>query len=216
MTSRTTHLLGLLALAVGTLGGCASNVGPPPPVTVTVLPTGTEAPSPATSTSIPTVAGTTSTSAPSIPPQLSAGHGRGATTSFAAAQALLAAAKAAPTATGTFTSPTANIFCTIAAGAPVIGCEIKDGRVAPPAPMTCPAVGGATDIGRVELRPEGAVPVCNSDTIRVDGAPVLPYGSKIVSAGSALQCASETMGVTCVDTATKRGFFIAKGTFTTF
>lgn len=206
-----------LVVVAAALGACAATEAPLPPVTVTVTPT-EAAPATADSTAIPTVAGTSSTpTTPTTTPRLSGGSARGATTSFADAQARLARAKADPKVTGPFTSPTGNIFCTVAAGTAVAGCEVQEGRIAPLASMSCPGGGGgATDIGRVELRPEGAVPVCNSDTIRVPDAPPLPYGSKTAAPGGPFQCVSESAGVTCVDTATKRGFFITKGAFTTF
>lgn len=200
----------LLAAAVGTLGGCAPGGASPPPVTVTVTPS-----TPGATTSIPTVHATPTASSTTIPRRLSAGHGRGAITSYQDALARLNRAKDAPSVKGVFTSPTGNIFCTVARDAPVKGCEVDEGRIPPPLPTICPA-DGPKDIGRIELRPSGVVPTCNSDTIRVKGAPKLSYGTKTAVAGSAFACVSESAGVTCVDRDLERGFFIAKGAFTTF
>ena len=61
----------------------------------------------------------------------------------------------------------------------------------------------------------GARPVCNSDTIRDGSEPKLPYGSR-TAALDPVACVSEESGVTCVDSGSQHGFFIARSTFVTF
>ncbi len=207
--------LSLLVLAVGGLGGCASGAGDLAPVTVTVTPSDLPAQALAAPTPVPTEPATPTASSTTLPRQLSAGPATGAPTSYADALARLGQAALDPKVSGVFTSPTGNIFCTVARDALVKGCEVAEGRVAPPKPMTCPSP-GAKDVGRVEWQPSGPVPTCNSDTIRVQGAPKLAYGTTSDVAGSAYACLSESVGVTCIDRDLGRGFFIARGSFTLF
>ncbi|MEO7751920.1 MAG: hypothetical protein ABIS35_00755 [Terracoccus sp.] len=208
---------GAVALASAlALTGCGLGDVGAPVVTVTVTPTGTAAPTPtpATPSSIPTVAATPTPRSTPVPTALAAGAQRGAPHSWAEANARIAKGKPAPAVTDVFVSPSGNIFCTIAAGSPP-ACEVADGRTPPPRAGICPA-GGPTDIGRIELTSAGAVPVCNSDSIRTGTPPKLAYGSRAGSPGGTVSCLSEKVGVTCADSATKHGFFVAKNTFTTF
>ena len=48
------------------------------------------------------------------------------------------------------------------------------------------------------------------------GAPVLQYGAIATMQGSPFQCVSESIGMTCVNTAGKKGFFLAKGAYSIF
>ena len=80
----------------------------------------------------------------------------------------------------------------------------------------CPGGGGATDVGRVELTAAGAKPICNSDTIRTPGAPKLAYGKRWTPTGTSFSCLSEEAGMTCVDSKTKHGLFIARATYATY
>jgi hypothetical protein len=48
------------------------------------------------------------------------------------------------------------------------------------------------------------------------GAPVLQYSSIATAQGSPFRCLSETIGMTCLNTAAKKGFFLAKGAYTVF
>ena len=115
-----------------------------------------------------------------------------------------------------FTSPTGNIYCSIApSGAVPAGCELRDGRVTPPA-GTCPPGAAAKDVGRIEWSGDTPKPVCNSDTMIQPGAPVLQYGAIAMMQGSPFQCISESIGVTCINTAGKKGFFLAKGAYSIF
>ncbi len=198
------------------LGGCGLDDVGTPVVTVTVTPPDAPSPTPtpATPSSIPTVPATpTATSSP-VPTALAAGAQRGAPHSYAEASVRIGTGKAASGIGDAFISPSGNIFCTIGSGS-TPACEVADGRTPPPQAGICPA-GGPSDIGRIELTDAGAVPVCNSDSIRSGTPPQLPYGSRAGAAGSSVTCLSEKVGMTCADSATKHGFFVAKRTFTTF
>lgn len=186
-----------LLMVVGVLAGCGGGgtSGTPGTRTVTVTPTVTPTPSSSTSTTTP----------PPTPPQ-----------SYDQAVQHLATGVSDPVATKAFTSPTGNIYCDVFAGSAVRGCELRTGRIAPPTPDYCGGAGGdgAKNIGRVEFTATGPVAVCNSDTILKDGAPVLKYGS-VATAGS-IACISESIGMTCLDSGTKKGFFLARDTFFIF
>jgi hypothetical protein len=58
--------------------------------------------------------------------------------------------------------------------------------------------------------------VCNTDSIRDPKAPKLAYGRTARVPGLDVTCLSEEWGVTCVDPRSEHGFFIARGSFTTF
>ncbi|WP_076261621.1 hypothetical protein [Intrasporangium flavum] len=200
-------------LLAGLLGGCGVTDIPSAPKTVTVLvdPPSASASAPATETPVPTETAPSSTA---VPTALAAGAQRGAPHSFAEAAARVAGAKPAGGVTSAFVSPSGNLRCIVTGGAPAPACEVVEGRVTPPQPGLC-APGGASDIGRIELRAGGAVPVCNGDTVTHADAPKLEYGSRTTAAGP-VQCVSEETGVTCVDQAHQHGFFLARRTFVTF
>ncbi|MEO9151805.1 MAG: DUF6636 domain-containing protein [Lapillicoccus sp.] len=189
-----------LLIAAAVLAGCSGNGGSgtggsPGRTTVTITPTVTPTPTTPPSTTTP----------PPTPPQ-----------TYADAVRHLATGTPDAAASKTFASPTGNIYCDIFAGSGVRGCELKTGRIAPPTPDYCGGTGGggAKDIGRVEFSRAGPVAICNSDTILKDGAPVLKYGS-VATAGS-IACISESIGMTCLDSGTKKGFFLARDTFFIF
>ncbi len=195
ITRRT--LLPVIAAATLLLAGCGAGTPATPRTTTITVP----AP-PATSTSAPS--STTATTPSATPP-----------TSYDQAQAKFAAAQVDDGVKGQFTSPTGNIYCDIGTDASTNGCELKTGRIAPPTASFCPA-GGAPDIGRVQFSPQGPIAVCNSDTIAKEGVGVLKYGTISRIQGSPLQCVSESIGMTCVDTSQKKGFFMARDTFRIF
>lgn len=221
-TSAPRLLVGVVTLAL--LAGCSGTSSDPatPAQTVTVT---VDEPTAATdSTPVPTVPATTTgnassttttaASVPSAPAPQAIGHRRGAPASYAAAVASLGAGKAAAApAGGAFTSPTGNLRCAFTNGQG--GCEVVQGRVAPPAGMTC-AGDGAKDVGRVRFADGTAVIECNSDSIAAANTAPLPYGTRISLPGSSISCLSAVMGITCVDTASQHAFFVAKGTFVTF
>ena len=192
--------IGLTALAASACGG-GNQPATPLTTTVTVTPPATSSNTATTST---TSTSTTTTSAAQPP------------TTYAQAMQHLAAGKVDTGAKAQFTSPTGNIFCSIAAGDVPRGCEVRDGRATPP-PGTCDAGGGgAKDVGRIEWDGGTPKPICNSDTMFQPGAQVLQYGSVAQVQGSPFQCVSETLGMTCVNTDSKKGFFLAKGAYSLF
>lgn len=156
-----------------------------------------------------TVTVTPTEAAPSPTTSATTGPG-GVPTTFAQAQARVAAGTVDAAAGGAFTSPTGNIFCTIVAGT-TPGCELKTGRLRPAA-GTCTG-GQAKDVGRIELTPQGARPVCNTDSIVKPGVPALKYGSVATVGGGAVSCLSEEVGMTCVDASSKKGFFLSRTAF---
>ncbi|GAA1899707.1 hypothetical protein [Lapillicoccus jejuensis] len=186
-------LVAAAALVAATgLAGCAAGT---PPAAVTVTPTVvvTVTPSP-TPTPTPTVA----------PPQ-----------TWEEALVHLGSATADPSKPLSFVSPSGNLACTIVAGGALRGCELEQGRIAPPTSGFCASAGGgAADIGRIQLGPNGPVAVCNKDQLAPADAPELPYGRSTTSGSVA--CVSEQIGVTCVDASTRKGFFLARDTYYVF
>ncbi|MEO7000094.1 MAG: DUF6636 domain-containing protein [Terracoccus sp.] len=223
----TLSLTATVAVAGALLTGCGSASPAPPVTTVTVYPDGTTVtPAPVTTStppggpsSVPTLVapsqgpGTTPT-APPAPVRV--GVLRGAPADFAGASARVSKAPAADAAATSVVSPSGNIFCGVIDNGAGVGCEVAKGRSPTPKSAPCPGGGGATDIGRVELTAAGAKPICNSDTIRVSGAPQLAYGKRWSPAGTSFSCLSESAGVTCVDSSAKHGLFIARETYATY
>jgi hypothetical protein len=198
-TSRA--FVGALAAAVATLvlAGCGGG-DPVAPRTTTITITPTPTGGSTTST-------TTTTTAPAVTPPKT----------YKQAMQHFAAGKIDTAAKAQFTSPTGNIFCSIAASGGVpAGCELRDGRITPPAGTCDTGGGGAKDVGRIEWSGDSPKLVCNSDTMIQPGVPVLPYGSIAQVQGSPFQCLSETIGMTCVNTSGKKGFFMAKSAYTLF
>jgi hypothetical protein len=209
-------LVATAVFVVALVGGCGATDIPTPRRTVTVFVDPPGATSSSSTSRSATVQPVEPSSSPSGPPTaLAVGRQRGAPHSYAEAKARIDGAAPATGVTDRFRSPTGNIVC--AAGGsprPVASCEVEEGRIDPPLPSICPP-DGPKDIGRIEIGESGAVPVCNSDTIREGGEPELPYGSRTAATG-AVSCLSEEFGVTCVDSSTQHGFFLARGTFVTF
>ena len=204
----------LVSVAVVTLVAACGTDTPSSRPTVTVY---VDPPSPATptstasTTSVPTIAAEPTTAA--VPTALAVGRQKGAPHSYAEARARIAGAPAGAAA-GSFQSPSGNIVCHLGGAQGLAACEVGTGRATSPLPTLCPA-GGPKDIGRIELRAAGAQPVCNSDTIRDGGEPKLAYGSR-TTALDPVACLSEEAGVTCVDSGSRHGFFLARNTFVTF
>ena len=195
--------IGLSVLASSACGG-GNQPTTPLTTTITVTPSATPSSTAARSTTSTTSTSTTTTPAAKPP------------TTYAQAMQHVAAGKVDTGGKAQFTSPTGNIFCSIAAGDVPRGCEVRDGRATPP-PGTCDGVGGgAKDVGRIEWEGGTPKPVCNSDTMFQPGAQVLQYGSVAQVPGSPFQCVSETLGMTCVNTDSKKGFFLAKGAYSLF
>lgn len=112
-----------------------------------------------------------------------------------------------------FETPTGNIYCVLDdAGIPP-SCEIAEGGVRDDAQcIEAPS----PVVGRIEFTERGPVPVCNSDTIRTPGPPILGYTGVAAFTGLSIQCLSEEIGVTCLNTGTKQGFFLARGRYQLF
>jgi uncharacterized protein DUF6636 len=199
-TSRTVSGALAAAAVVLVLAGCGGG-DPVTPRTTTITITPTPAGGSTTTTTTTTTAPATAT-----PPK-----------TYAQAMQHFAAGKIDTAVKAQFTSPTGNIYCSIAASGDVPpGCELRDGRITPP-PGTCGSGGGgAKDVGRIEWSRDTPKLVCNSDTMIQPGAPVLQYGSIAQAQGSPFQCISEQIGMTCVNTTGKKGFFMAKGAYTLF
>lgn len=110
-----------------------------------------------------------------------------------------------------FVTPSGNIYCSIAARG-VKGCEILKGGVKDK--DLCPGNPVSDTVGRIEFQGGRAVPVCNTDTIRTQGAKVLPYG--VATKVGKFACISEKQGVTCINITKPEGFFLHKGEFVIF
>ncbi|WP_141821779.1 hypothetical protein [Humibacillus xanthopallidus] len=203
--------------AVLVLTACGMTDMPTPRRTVTVL---VDAPGASTGTStssVPTVSATPTTPATTtaLPTSLAVGKQRGAPHSYDEAKQRIDRATSAEVGS-VFQSPTGNITCSTAGGEGVlVTCDVAKGRSDAPASAPCPA-GGPRDIGRIELTPAGARPVCNSDTIRQGAAATLAYGVRTGPSLGSVACLSEEFGMTCVDSTSKHGFFLARDTFVTF
>jgi hypothetical protein len=215
MPSRALLVVAALS-ALTFVTGCGATDIPSPRRTVTVFvdaPGATPAPIPSAT---PSAVGTMRPQDPasSVPTALAVGRQRGAPHSYAEARARLDAAPPTAAATDRFQSPTGNIVCTISGSPSRAACEVEKGRIDPPLPSICPS-DGPKDVGRIELDASGALPVCNSDTIREGDEPELSYGTRTASADP-VGCVSEEFGVTCVDASTQHGFFLARDTFVTF
>ena len=195
---------GALALAAVPLvvSACGGGGEPVTPLTTTITVTPSSG-----STSAKTPTTTTTTTTPALQPPKT----------YEQAMQHFAAGKVDAGAKPQFTSPTGNIYCSIAAsGAVPAGCEVRDGRVTPPAGTCDTSGGGAKDVGRIEWSGDTPKPICNSDTMIQPGALVLQYGAIAQDQGSPFQCVSESIGVTCINTAGKKGFFLAKGAYSIF
>jgi hypothetical protein len=105
----------------------------------------------------------------------------------------------------TFRSPSANIGCIIISGG--ARCDIaKRSWSPPPRPAFCSTV---VDFGQgLAVNPSGSGRfVCAGDTALNPQATPLPYGTR--SQIGSIACTSSTDGITCTNTNTGHGFFIA-------
>jgi hypothetical protein len=153
-----------------------------------------------------------------VPATLAVGKQRGAPHSYDEALARIDGAAPADGITTDFVSPSGNIRCRVGgdpSGSTPPACDLAEGRVAPPLPTICPA-DGPKDIGRIELTDRGAFPVCNAETVGKGDLPTLDYGRQTADRGAPVRCISEKVGMTCVDTTHRNGFFVARETFVTF
>lgn len=208
---RRPRILLAVAAAALTLGLSACGAAEPlPAATVTVW---VDPPADPASQRTPEEATpTTSQEQPTAPATLRAGHLKNAVFSYEQAQEYFEdAGKSIEIAA--FRSPSGNIHCRL--GPDFAACEVEEGRIEPPVDGIC-AGGQAGDVGRLELVAGEVTPVCNTDSIRDPEARKLAYGRIARLPGVDVTCLSEEWGVTCVDPLSEHGFFIARGTFTTF
>ena len=112
-----------------------------------------------------------------------------------------------------FESPSGNLYCVLDSDFIPPSCELLKGAIL--APELC-GDGPSQVVGRIEFTDGDPQPVCNSDTIREPDAPVLGYTGVAAWDGTTIQCLIETIGVTCIDTAATRGFFLARGQYAVF
>lgn len=158
---------------------------------------------------------TGSTGAPkptAVATNTSGGGSAGVPTSYAAAAARVAALGSAPHSSLTrFTTTGDSVYCVLRDPSIPTSCELRSGAIHDPG--VC-GQSMADAVGRIQLGDDGAVPECNSDTIREPGAHVVAAPA-VVTSGS-LECAVERIGVTCVNTRTKAGFFLTPGKYATF
>ena len=113
-----------------------------------------------------------------------------------------------------FVLPSGNLYCAIAVPGLPAGCEISQGAIKDPSVCDVPQI--SQYVGRVEFRHGRATPICNTDTIRTPGAPVLHYGDAAKMAGGTIACLSETIGVTCISLVRTEGFFLHRGEYDVF
>ena len=203
-------LLGVAAEALSLVGLTACGGAEPlPTATVTVW---VDPPVDPASQSTPDEATPTTEEKPTVAATLRAGHLNDAVLSYEQArESFEGASKSVEIAA--FRSPSGNIYCRL--GPDFAACEVEQGRIEPPVDGIC-AVGEANDVGRLELVAGEVTPVCNTDSIRDSEARKLSYGRIARLPGVDVTCLSEEWGVTCVDPNTEHGFFIARGSFTTF
>ena len=105
----------------------------------------------------------------------------------------------------TFKSPSGNIGCMIIAG--TARCDIRQRTWSPPPrPSSCPNI---VDFGQgLIVGGSGAARfVCAGDTSADPSAAPLAYNPDTVAGG--FRCSSTSNGMTCTNTGTGHGFFIA-------
>jgi hypothetical protein len=103
-----------------------------------------------------------------------------------------------------FSTPEDLVYCLL--DDPVIGpaCELRRGFV-----KDDEVCGEAAEgVGRIETFEGRARPVCPTDTIREPGAKSVGDDGTLVVSG-AVQCIVEKIGVTCIDSDARTGFFLA-------
>ncbi|CAN5277039.1 hypothetical protein BH09ACT12_BH09ACT12_37690 [soil metagenome] len=113
-----------------------------------------------------------------------------------------------------FASPSGNLYCVLDSPYLPPSCELGNGAIRDPA--TCPDDGPSQSVGRIEFTDAAPQPICNSDTIREPGPPVLGYGGIATWPDTTVTCVMEEFGVTCVNPPANQGFFLAKGRYQIF
>ncbi len=115
-----------------------------------------------------------------------------------------------------FQSPSGNFSCDLRVIDGVGGCELTRSTLAPESGAACdPSI--SDRIGRLVIEGGRASAVCNTDTFRTTlHPPVLAYGSVARAAGTTVRCLSRRIGITCVDTDNRVGFFVNTSGYTLF
>ena len=105
----------------------------------------------------------------------------------------------------TFKSPSGNIGCMIIAG--TARCDIKQRSWSPPpTPKSCPPIVNYGQ-GMIVTASGAGHLVCAGDTTLDPTAQAVPYGTDTIV--DTFRCQSRTSGMTCTNTSTGHGFFIA-------
>lgn len=208
MTSRLAAPALLVVLLGGSLAACSGDGGGSPDASATVTETVTVTADPSESPS-----DGPSSSPPSDTPRVDLSK---PPETYDEAIAHIDAAleiNPAPEELSRFEAPSSNLYCVLDDEFIPPSCELAQGTIEDP--EVC-GDSPSTAVGRVEFGDGGPVPQCNTDTIRMPGAPVLGYGGVATWPGLTIQCVMEGLGVTCVDTETEQGFFLAKGRYLVF
>ncbi len=204
------HLVNFLAATVGLVAaGCSNDVPSTAPTPATATVTVSVEASPNPTTSLDSAEGPTTSAPPDgrldTPPRTydeAVGHFAAALVQNDVLQEF-----------SRFATPTGNIYCVLDDPGIPMSCEISQGGVRDDA--ECIEAPNPL-VGRIEFTERGFVPVCNSDTIRTPGPPVLGYGGVAAWTGSSFQCLAEEIGVTCISTVQEQGFFMARGRYQIF
>jgi hypothetical protein len=105
-----------------------------------------------------------------------------------------------------FRSPTNNIDCSISEED--ARCDIRDYTFTPPPkPRNCDLDWGSA----VGVGAQSAGFICHGDTVRDDGAAVLPYGG-VVDRGD-FRCTSAQEGMTCEHRPSRHRFFLSRARY---
>jgi hypothetical protein len=212
-------LLALAALtACGAGGGDADDVP-----TITTRPSASDLPTSPTPTETTTSSAPATTptasesSVPAVPPTAPVTTESGPSpepptdepggpTTYRAAETRIAqvgAASSETTAAERFSTKGDVLYCLL--DDTVIGpaCELRTGFIKDDDVCGADIADG---VGRVETYQGEARPVCNSDTIREPGAPVIEAPALVAS--GMISCGVESIGVTCIDPDSHTGFFL--------
>lgn len=224
MTDSVSRLRGLaLALtlaAAAAAAGCGTaddGAAPVAPVTVTetVTELPSESPSGSPSQTVTPSEGATfeeSESATPVPPSDQPVDLSQPPQTYEEAEAHVAAATGGRQEVKRFESPDGQFYCVFADRYVPPSCEVLDGVSDPAACDGSPS----QKVGRIELTGRGWTAFCNTDTVRMPGAPKVPVGAVASWPARGLECVLEEPGVTCLATVERLGFFFGSGRYEIF